>query len=404
MPFELKVALRFLKEGRGQTIFILLGISIGVAVQVFLNTLISGLQADLINKTVGGSAHVWIVGRSAFELELESLEDQNFTVGSHDQSQARLSEWPAMLDVLQERTDLIHISPLAEGNGFLIHDSRNASVIIKGVRLEDADRIYNITGNMTAGQTDLSGENILIGSGLADENDVQIGDVIKLSLAGGASRNFTVSGIFDLGNSASNNSWVVLDIGQAQKLLAYGEDITRIEMQINEIFDAQSIDESLTNRFSGVEVDNWIDNNSSLLTALQSQSSSSIMIQVFVLLAITLGIASVLAVSVVQKSKQLGILKAMGTKAGTASRIFLLQGLLLGILGAALGAFIGIGLVRMFLWGTSLSTGTPLFPLVVDRNPILVIVAIATASSTLAALLPARRSSKLNPVDVIRNG
>lgn len=404
MPFELKVALRFLREGKGQTIFILLGISIGVAVQVFLNTLISGLQVDLVNQTVGGAAHVWVAGRSQFELQLEELESENYGVGSYDSTQVTLGGWEAMISVLEGRDEITAVSPLVEGNGFLIRNTKNASIFIKGVRVESADEIYNLSQNMVEGILDLDGDKVLIGTGLADSYDIVVGDVIKLALANGINRNYTVSGLFDLGNSGSNNGWVLLNLPQAQKFLGYGNDISKIEMQIDEIFDAQLVDDDLTNRFTGVEVDNWIDNNGSLLTALQSQSSSSIMIQAFVLLAITLGIASVLAVSVVQKSKQLGILKAMGTKASTASRIFLLQGLMLGILGAILGAFIGIGLIKMFLWGTSIKTGIPIFPLTVERNPILVIIAIATVSSTLAALLPAQRSSKLNPVEVIRNG
>ncbi|VDN47951.1 ABC transporter permease [Petrocella atlantisensis] len=404
MIFEWKVAIRFLKEGKGQSIFILLGISVGVAVMVFLNTLISGLQENLINQTVGNSSHVWLIGQSAFEQQISGLTDDNVVAGNADPRPVQLGNWQSMMAVLEERDDLRGISPLVEGNAFYVNNSKATPVIIKGFDPQKADAIYNISTRILEGSSNYDGNNLLVGNTFATDNELEAGDVIKLNLPSGVSQSFVISGIFDLGNSAVNNSWMVMDLSRAQKLLGYGNEVTKIEMQVKEIFDAEAIDASIESRLEGVVVDNWIESNSSLLAALQSQSASSIMIQVFVLLAVTLGISSVLAVSVVQKSKQLGILKAMGTKSGQASRIFLLQGLILGIIGSLMGAAFGIGLVQMFLWGTSLSTGVPLFPLSIQPQNIIVIAIISSLSSTIAAFVPANRSSKLNPVEVIRNG
>ena len=128
------------------------------------------------------------------------------------------------------------------------------------------------------------------------------------------------------------------------------------------------------------------------------------MIQVFVLLAVLLGITSVLAISVVQKSKQLGILKAMGIKDKDASLIFLLQGLILGVIGAILGTALGLGLTFVFSNFVKNPDGTPLVPFYLDYTFILISVIIAIVASTIAAFVPARKSSKLNPIEVIKNG
>ena len=128
------------------------------------------------------------------------------------------------------------------------------------------------------------------------------------------------------------------------------------------------------------------------------------MIQVFVLIAVVLGIASVLAITVLQKSKQIGILKAMGIKDSTSSLIFLFQGLLLGVLGGILGVLLGLGLSFSFTRFALNPDGTPVVPLYIDYGFIALSALIALASSTFAALIPARRSSKLNPIEVIRNG
>jgi lipoprotein-releasing system permease protein len=403
MIFEWKIAFRFLKEGKGQSVFILLGISIGVSVMIFLNTLITGLQENLVNQTVGSSAHVWLTAQSDYEKELSDLED-NILAANGDKGSDNLSNWENLVEVLEERTDITGISPLVNGNAFFIDGTQSASMIINGFDSERADEIYDISNKIIAGSSLYEGNNVLVGSDFYEEYNLSIGDIIQLTLPTGSSQSFVISGVFDLGSGVINSGWIIMELSRAQKFLGFGNDISKIELQVEDVFEAETIGADIDNRFTGVAVNNWIENNSSLLSALTSQSSSSILIQVFVLLAITLGISSVLAVSVVQKSKQLGILKAMGTKSSQASSIFLLQGALLGVIGSALGALLGIAIIEMFLWGTSLATGVPLFPLAVKWDSILVIGFIASLSSTLAAFIPAKRSSKLNPVEVIRNG
>lgn len=128
------------------------------------------------------------------------------------------------------------------------------------------------------------------------------------------------------------------------------------------------------------------------------------MIQVFVLLAVLLGITSVLAISVVQKSKQLGILKAMGIKDSTASLIFLFQGLILGVIGAIVGTGLGLSLTYIFSNFVLNPDGTPLVPFYLDYGFIAISIVIAILASTLAAFVPARKSSKLTTIEVIKNG
>lgn len=404
MRFELKIALRFLREGKGQTLFILMGIAIGVAVQIFLSTLISGLQKDLLNKTIGTSPHIWITGRSSFESNRSDLEATNYVLGNYVSSSTLLDDYENLVPILTDIPDIKFISPVAEGNGNIIKNKENIPVIIRGLNIDQANQLYHFTEQMVAGTSSLQSTEILIGSEFSQTYNLMLGDTLTLSVNNGIKQKFNIVGIFDLGNGISNKSWVILPLRDAQKLLGYGNKISKFEIQITQVFEAESLANMLSKRLDDMKVENWITSNTSLLSALKSQSASSIMIQAFVLLAVTLGIASVLSVSVVQKSKQLGILKAMGSKSRQTSNIFVLQGIILGTLGSIIGTIIGIGLIEMFLWGTSIRTGTPLFPLTVDPLSTLVIIGIATISCTVAALIPARKSSKLNPVEVIRNG
>ncbi|SDZ00346.1 ABC transporter permease [Tindallia californiensis] len=403
MGFEWKVAFRFLKDGRGQTAFIMLGIAVGVAVQVFLGTLISGLQANLIDNTVGSSAHIIFSGDHRFTGEGASSSTYTHRIdGNFQQEDERLKEWRPLMEALDQHPEMTAVSPLVQGNGFLLRSGVSAPIVFRGVLPERANELYQLEDGLKEGSIQLEGNQILIGSSLAEEYQLQLGDNLTFQLPGDSRQVFTVKGIFDLGSQSINDRWIFLDLSRAQRLLGIGDDIDQLETQIRDVFAADLLAEGLENQFQGITIDHWKEQNADLLSALQSQSGSSITIQVFVLLAITLGIASVLAVSVVQKSKQIGILKAMGTPSHSASRIFLMQGGLLGFLGSLLGILFGFLLTQLFLWGTARATGRALFPLEFDPAAAAVIVAIATTASVISALIPARKSAKLNPIDVIR--
>lgn len=404
MIFELKIALRFLKDGRGQTTFILLGIAIGVAVQVFLGTLISGLQRDLVNGTVGSSPHMTF--SAAETINTSVLDDKTTFVasssGNFSRQEKTLDNWKPMLSALDAAEETTAVSPVAEGNGFLIKSGERWPVLVRGIEPQRADAIYDLSLKLRSGRFAVEGNQVLIGTSLADEALLQPGDTFTFELPGGGQQSLTVAGVFDLGNNSLNETWLFMELGRAQRLLGFGDDISRVEVQIEDVFAADQLALEYEKQFIGVKSENWKVQNASLLSALTSQSSSSLTIQAFVLLAITLGIASVLAVSVVQKSKQIGILKAMGTSSSSASRIFLLQGGILGFFGSILGSFLGYALTQAFLWGTSIQTGEALFPLQFDPVAAAIIIVIATTASILSALLPARRSANLNPIDVIR--
>jgi lipoprotein-releasing system permease protein len=149
-----------------------------------------------------------------------------------------------------------------------------------------------------------------------------------------------------------------------------------------------------------------MDTNAQLLSGLRSQSSSSLLIQVFVILAVAMGIASVLVVSVIQRSREIGILRAIGTPRARVLRIFLIfliQGGIVGALGAALGTAIGAGLAGFFETVASNADGTPSFPIQIDAGLILGTAALAILTGLVAAVLPARRAARLDPAVAIRN-
>lgn len=383
LPF--KIAVRFLKSSKGQTALIALGIAVGVSVQIFIGSLIQGLQKSLINKTIGNSPQITI-----------SSNTNDKTIENYDSIKDKTNT----LD-----TGIINFSVTADGPALIKDDSKTYSVLVRGMNLDASDKIYNIKNRIYEGREPKEINEVIIGKELQKELNIKLDDELEILANSGQSKKLTVTGFYDLKVASLNKSWMLTTLETSQRLFSLDSKVTGIEMQVKDIFKADAIAGDLAAVLpDNVKVDNWKAQNAELLSGLNGQSVSSIMIQVFVLVAVVLGIASVLAITVVQKSRQIGILKAMGIKDRTASLIFLFEGLLLGVLGAVLGVLLGLSLSFMFTKFALNPDGTPVVSLYIDYNFIGLSALIALASATLAALIPARRSSKLNPIEVIKNG
>lgn len=408
MDFDLLVAWRFLKEAKIQTMLTLLAITIGVGVQIFLSSLITGLQSNLLETTVGTSSHITITSKTlepksilADSKKANEIVSPTLSWIKRDQD---LSSWTPIVEELNKKSNIKAISPVVNGPSFLQRENLSRSIMVNGINIQDADKIYQISQNIVEGDSFISGNDILIGKELASDLNLKNGDSIQITTPQGYNSTFTIHGIFDLQVQSINSTWVLMDLSRAQNFLQKSGNISKIELQINDVFASEEIALGLTKRFPELEITTWQNSNKSLLSGLKSQSSSSLVIQFFVQLAVLLGISSVLAVSVTQKAKIIGILKAMGLRNSRVRRIFIFQGVILGISGSLLGCFIGYLLIRSFLFFTSISGSAVAFDVPVDISTFARGVFIATLASIIAAFLPARRASKYNPIEVIRNG
>lgn len=386
MKLAFSIALRFLRSGRGQTALIAVGIAVGVSVQIFIGLLIQGLQIDLVDTTIGSSSQITITSTNEEKL---------------------IKDWErAVYEAQLFEPEIIHVSPAVDGPASIDYETDIDPVVIRGFNLSASDPIYGFTEGLYDGTLPTLRDEAIIGRELAVKTRTETGDRITLLTPDGGFVRLTVTGLFDLGVSSLNESWVVTSLDTAQRILGTDNSVTSVEMQVSEVFDADLLAERLEYSISGkdLRIDNWKDQNASLLSGLNGQSVSSYMIQVFVLVAVLLGISSVLAISVVQRSKQLGILKAMGIQDSDASLIFVFQGLMLGLLGAVLGIALGFGLLWSFTKFALNPDGTPVIPIYVNYGFIALSGLFAVLSAMIASLIPARLSSRLNPIEVIKNG
>jgi len=382
---SLKIAVRFLKSGGAQNLLIIVGIAVAVSIQIFVGILIDSLQRTLVTRTIGNSPLITILSST----DINTIRD-----------------WENMVVAIKNVDEVKALAVSATANAFIEDGNRNLPVIVRGFNFNDVDNIYDLRGSLYDGRPYESPREVMIGRDLREDVEVDIGDMLVVKTPDGEESSFIISGFYDLGVASINKSWILANLETAQRVFNFGNRITSIEATVNDVFaadtTAREIEEILNN--DNIKVQNWKEQNEELLSGLEGQRISSLVIQVVIIASVVIAISSVLAITVLQKSKEIGILKAMGMKDLAASLIFIYEGFLVGLLGATLGIILGLGLLYGFNASTTSPAGVAIVDLYIEYNFILTSWFIGIAASTFAGILPARKSLRLSPVEVIREG
>jgi len=402
-PFEWIVASRFLREGRMQSLFIMGGVAIGVAVIVFMSALLQGLQANLVRRVLTAQPHIQVLPPKE-RVRIQPGDEGGIAL---DRLQAPLQrmkpidQWPQVLQQLRALPGVKVVSPLVLGSTLATRGGATRSLSLTAVDLPVYQNIVNLSEKIVAGQARLGATDILIGNELAADLGLGVGDKLLVQSATGGSSHFVVAGVLDLGNKAVNQRSGFIALRSGQSLLGYPGGITGIDVTVEDVYAAQTVAEQIA-QLTRLQADSWITTNAQFFSAVRSQSMANTAIRFFVGLSVAFGIASVLVVSVVQRSKEIGILRAMGISRGQVMRVFLLQGGLLGLGGALLGC--GAGALALQLWLAYATTpeGTPMFTVSLEPGLLLTALVLATLTGLLAALAPALRAARLDPVVAIR--
>lgn len=401
MPFEWIAALRFLREGRMQSVLIVVGVGVGVAVIVFMSALLSGLQANLIKRTLSSQAHISLLPPEEIARPQVTTAHRALRLQKQAQRLRSIDQWQLLRDRLQSWPEIAAVSPLASGPAFAVRGDANKAVTLVGIEPEQYNQVIPLAERLTSGQLRVGSGEVVIGIELAKDLGADVGDKLRLTTADGSNETLTISGLFDLGNKGVNARNVYVGLRTAQTLLNLVGGVSSIDLALHDLDLAESLAQRI-NGETGLTADSWMRTNAQFVTALNSQRISSNVIRFFIGLSVAFGIASVLVVSVIQRSKEIGILRAMGATQGQMRRIFLLQGGIVGFFGSLLGS--GLAWTFLMLWRLMARNpdGTPMF--IIGVEPSLVVIAAGGASlvGILSALLPARRAAALDPVVAIR--
>jgi lipoprotein-releasing system permease protein len=403
LGFELRVALRFLIEGRKQTLLIIVGVAAGVAVIAYISALITGLQGSTLAKTLGAQPHVSL--RPPDDLVQPALARPPGTVvDGETQPRAQrvrsLANWQAMAVLLEQDSDIAAVSPMAAGSGLALRGEATQAMALLGVDLDRYDRIVNLRSKVVAGTARLQPGEAIIGRELASDLGVRVGDRMSLQ-TGTVLESVRVTALVDLGVRDLNRRTVIVPLRAAQSLLGLPGGATSLDLSVKDVWSAQALAERLRRQFPA-KVESWQETNAQLVSALNAQSVSTALIRGVVLVVVVLGIASVLVVSVVQKRREIGILRAMGATRGQVLRLFLVQGAVVGALGSVLGIALAVGLIWAFTHFVRGSDGLPLFAITLPLATAVQVALIATGCGVLAAIAPARSAAALDPAQAIR--
>ncbi len=387
-----------MRQGRTQTALIMVGISVGVSVIVFITALILGLQSNIIARTLGTQSHIRVQPPDEKNIITPSREGSVALVTEDKRAQRLRSilNWQDVRDTLDTLPEIKAVSPVVSGPAFARKGEVFKSISILGIDPPRYEKIIPISTDIVSGRFKVGAGDAVIGKLLADDLGLRAGNKLRIESGDGRVAVVTIAGIFEIGVRDLDARFVYVDLKQAQSLLGLYGGINLIDLTVQDLFAAEATANRIS-RLTGLKAESWMQTNAQLVNALASQSLSTSIITFFVALSVAFGIASVLAISVTQRTREIGILRAMGIRRSQILQVFLLQGGLLGLTGSAIGASFGYLLVMAFN-----QFGPKLFYIELPSYLIGGATAIATVVGTLAALAPAWRASRLDPVQAIR--
>jgi lipoprotein-releasing system permease protein len=374
-----------------------------VAVIVFMSALLTGIQANFLNRVLSAQAHLVLLPPDEVARPLRAAEGviEDAVVQRPPQRIRSIDQWQTVLRQMQDMPEIAVATPVAAGGALAVRGEASRSITLTGVEPEGYFRIVKLPDSIVAGQPRLTSEDIVIGTDLAVELGVTVGDKLRVTTATGRDATLTVTGLFDLGNRGVNERSTFVALRTAQSLLGLTGGVTSLQVTLHDPYAAEIL-ARLAHGMTGIRADSWIRTNLQFFTAVNAQQTSNTVIRLSVGLSVALGIASVLVVSVVQRSREIGILRAMGARRGQILRVFLIQGGVLGLLGSLIGSAAGVG--ALVAWHASVrqADGSPLFPLMIQPQLFVVAAVVAALTGVLAAMAPALRAARLDPVEAIR--
>ena len=404
MNWQLLVSLRYLTSKHKEkfisaiSLISILGVAIGVAALIIVIAVMSGFDEDLRNKIVGTYSHIEVVSDYGVSPSTEFMDR-----------------------ILKTR----HVSSAAyflNTQALIRYNDSVTGVVVKGIVPKDEVRVSRLGEYMSAGSLDMAGSGIVIGSELADKLDAKIGDHVSLISPSSVElkeikfpgtfkvegKSFRVAGIFKSGMYEYDMNLVYMDISDAQKLAGVKALASGVSVRVDNALEVDSVKRALQVGLGlPYDVRTWVDQNKNLLAALKLEKTVMFIILALIVMVACFNIASTLIMTVLEKTKDIGILKAVGATRVNVTAIFAFQGALIGVIGTFLGTSLGIA--ACYLLGKYKFISLPKEIYYIDRLPVklsggdvYLIVISSILISLVATIYPAYKASRLNPVEALR--
>lgn len=406
MNFEFFIALRYIRSKK-KGVFVLLtsliavvGVTVGVAALIVTLSVMNGFKSDIQEKILGTQAQIIVMSKTDNKTDI-----------------------PGMIEKLQKFPGVVSASPFVSGQGILKHGNSSMGVVVKGIDPAGEGRISNLNSKLTKGSLSTlvpnGNKNIILGRELARNLGVDMGDDVVLVSPHAIETPFgsvpqmgvfKVSGIFYIGMYEFDANLAYLSLDAAQKLFNLKDTVSGFGIKIKDIYEADEMAKRLP-IFLNYDywVRSWIQMNQNLFSALKLEKFVMSVILTLIILVAAFNIISNLFLLTMEKYRDIGVLRALGAKVTDIRRIFVIQGLITGIMGIAGGSFLGIGISVLLDKYRFIKLPADVYyidtlPVKIVWSNIAMVIAMALLIAFIATLYPAQKAAKVDPVEAIRYG
>lgn len=391
----------------------MLGIVLGVAFFLAISALMRGSEADFIQRMIDNAPHITVSdeyrapppqpARLAYPdaaLTLMGLKARTETRGirGYKQKLAAITELPGL-----------RVAPVLTGQAIITSAGKERGVTMNGVVPRLMANVSDIEDKMVAGSLAALGANpngIIIGRKLAEKLFLAMGDNLTLSSPAGLVRTLKIVGLFDTGTTAIDEGQAYVLLKRAQVLLGRPDRANRLILKLDDPYRAREVAAAIEARV-GYRAQSWQEASENILSVLFVRNIIMYTVVSAILVVASFGIFNVISTVVMEKRRDIAILKSMGFQARDVRRIFLAQGLVIGALGSLVGSVAGLGLMAALAAieirppGMSQSVNLPIYW---GLDQVLIAAGFALLSATAAAYLPARKAGAVYPVEILRGG
>ncbi len=396
MMFEFFLAKRYIKAKKGVSLIAILGITVGVASVTIVLSLINGFHEELKKRILGATPHIVITRRNYEPME-------NFA---------------EMRKVIEGFPGVVKTAPFIYAKTLIKSETASDGVVLRGIIPEEEKKITEIDKSIVSGKFDFSENGIILGIDLANLLKVRVGD--KVSLVSPThrvktplgelpiTRDYKINGIFDCGMYDYNASFVYLSLQEMEEFLNIKGKVSGIEVKIKDIYKAKEIGERIREKlgFPFQSLD-WMTLNKNLFTALRMEKVVTFIVLTLIILVACFNIIAILNLMVVRKTREIGILKAIGAKTIRITKIFVLFGLLLGVIGSTLGVILGLSVTLLLSRYQFIKLPGDVYfikrlPTLLQPSDFIITFLLSLLIALLSTIYPARKAAKLIPTEALR--
>lgn len=411
MRIQLQVALTHLTGRTRQTFVSLTGVILGVAFFLAVSSLMRGSEKDFIKRLIDNSPHITVYDE--YRLPRTQPAELRWADGAVRISNVKPQTETRGIRGYREKLEFVEsmpglkVAPVLVGSAVLVFAGREESVTLSGVVPDKMKTVSTLEEKMIEGSIDALAANpngIVVGTGLAQKFNLGLGRNVNVVAANGASRPMKVVGIFRTGNANYDETQTFTLLKRAQVMFDRPNRVNRLIIQLDDPYEARDAAQRIE-AVAGYKSVSWIEASEDILSVLIVRNIIMYSVVSAILIVASFGIYNTLSTIVMEKTRDIAILKSIGFHARDVRLIFLLEGVIIGVVGSVFGLVLGAGLMKLL---SAIEFRPPgitekvQMPIWWGPEQFAIATAFALASCILAAYLPARRAGRVHPVEILR--